>query len=196
MQNIVTLRARIDGWPRPLSPSRKPAIILSRQGVLLSNHFDDQGNAHMVDVSAKQVTSRRAVATADVSMKPETAELIREGRASKGDVLAIARIAAIQATKLTQQLIPLCHSIPIEAVQVDFRWPADATLRCRVEVRTTGKTGIEMEAMSAASVGALTVYDMVKSVDRELSIGPIVLQQKSGGKSGEFRRNGTDGGLS
>ena len=150
----------------------------------------------MVDVSAKHVTVRRALAGGDMTMLPATAEMIRGGSAKKGDVLGIARIAAIQATKLTQQLIPLCHAIPIEAVTVDFDWlesdsAALALLRCSVEVCTTAKTGVEMEAMTAVSVACLTVYDMVKSVDREISIGPIQLLEKSGGKSGEFCRTST-----
>jgi cyclic pyranopterin phosphate synthase len=147
----------------------------------------------MVDVSEKNVTVRRALAGGNLTMLPATAEMIRAGNARKGDVLGVARLAAIQATKLTQQLIPLCHAIPIEAVTVDFDWrdsdSADlASLRCRVEVRTTAKTGVEMEAMTAVSVACLTIYDMVKSVDREVSIGPIQLLEKSGGKSGEFCR--------
>ena len=145
----------------------------------------------MVDVSAKEATRREAVATADILTTIQTAEMIRTGAARKGDVLGIARIAAIQATKLTQQMIPLCHSIPIESVAVDFEWPDSNRLRCRVRVATTGKTGVEMEAMTAASVAALTVYDMVKSVDRELIIGPVVLQEKQGGKSGHFKRSET-----
>ncbi len=149
----------------------------------------------MVDVSAKDVTVREATAAADVVMLAATGEMIRRGQAKKGDVLGVARLAAIQASKLTQQLIPLCHAIPIEAVSVEFQWPpsdseATATLCCRVTVRTTSKTGVEMEAMTAAAVGSLTVYDMVKSVDREISIGPVRLLEKSGGKSGNFRLNG------
>ena len=147
----------------------------------------------MVDVSAKEVTVREAVARGDVSMQAATAELIRSGTASKGDVLGIARLAAIQATKLTQQLIPLCHAIPVESASVEFEWletPGDesATLRCQARVRTSAKTGVEMEAMTAASIACLTVYDMVKSVDRGIQIGPLLLLEKSGGKSGTFRR--------
>ena len=148
----------------------------------------------MVDVSAKGVTAREATARGDVVMLAATAAVIRSGDAKKGDVLGVARLAAIQATKLTQQLIPLCHAIPIEAVGVEFDWLPQAaederaTLRCQVTVRTCAKTGVEMEAMTAVSVGCLTVYDMVKSIDREISIGPIELVAKSGGKSGDFRR--------
>ncbi len=160
-----------------------------------SSHFDSAGNAHMVDVSAKEVTVREATARGEVVMQGQTAEMIRSGGAKKGDVLGVARLAAIQATKLTQQLIPLCHSIPIEAVGVDFEWLSGtanddrATLRCLVTVRTSAKTGVEMEAMTGTSIACLTVYDMVKSVDREISIGPIQLVAKSGGKSGDFRRS-------
>lgn len=160
-----------------------------------STHFDADGNAHMVDVSTKGVTVRTATAGGDIAMLPATAEMIKRGDAKKGDVLGVARLAAIQATKLTQQLIPLCHAIPIEAVSVEFEWPTEpgdsdrVTLRCEVTVRTTAKTGVEMEAMTAASIACLTVYDMVKSVDREILIGPLLLLEKSGGKSGDFRRS-------
>jgi cyclic pyranopterin phosphate synthase len=159
----------------------------------MTSHFDSDGNAHMVDVSAKLPTVRQAVASAALTMRAATAEIIRQGTAAKGDVLGTARLAAIGATKQTPLLIPLCHAIPIEAVSVDFSWleTADsdpAVLKCEVCVRTTAKTGVEMEAMTAASIAALTVYDMVKSVDRALAIGPIVLIEKSGGKSGHFRR--------
>ncbi|MCG8652553.1 MAG: cyclic pyranopterin monophosphate synthase MoaC [Pirellulales bacterium] len=159
-----------------------------------SSHFDHQGNARMVDVSAKEVTARRAVACGEITMQAATAVAIRQGQAKKGDVLAVARLAAIQASKLTQQLIPLCHAIAIESVHVDFAWPeadpqdSHATLRCRVTVGTTAKTGVEMEAMTAVSIACLTVYDMVKSMDREVTIGAIGLQEKSGGKSGHFLR--------
>tara|TARA_R110002167_G_scaffold258477_1_gene465079 strand:- start:157 stop:630 length:474 start_codon:yes stop_codon:yes gene_type:complete len=153
----------------------------------------------MVDVSAKSVTAREAIASAEIVMAPATADVIQSAKAAKGDVLAVARLAGIQATKLTSQLIPLCHAIPIESVSVDFSWkpnaesPADAgaaqaTLICHVRVRTSAKTGVEMEAMTAASIAALTVYDMVKSIDRGIEIGPVVLEAKSGGKSGDYRR--------
>lgn len=152
----------------------------------------------MVDVSAKPTSVREAVASATLTMQTATADVIQRGTAKKGDVLGVARLAAIAATKLTPQLIPLCHAIPIEAVTVDFDWPETTPtktetcpLRCQVTVRTTAKTGVEMEAMTAASLAALTVYDMVKSIDRGLSIGPIVLEEKSGGKSGHFRRERT-----
>ncbi|MGI9471196.1 MAG: cyclic pyranopterin monophosphate synthase MoaC [Rubripirellula sp.] len=160
-----------------------------------SNHFDADGHAHMVDVSGKRVTVREALASGSVQMSIATAELIRSGHSKKGDVLGIARLAAIQSTKLTSQLIPLCHAIPVESVSVTFEWSEvegtqnPVALRCEVRVRTSAKTGVEMEAMTAASIGCLTIYDMVKSVERGIEIGPIRLLEKSGGKSGEFRRS-------
>lgn len=150
----------------------------------------------MVDVSSKPVTARAATASGEITLSAEAAVQVRERRASKGDVLAVARVAAIQAAKATQTLIPMCHSLPLEAVTVDFEWRdpngGTARLRCTATVRCTGKTGVEMEAMTAVSVGCLTVYDMLKSVDREIVIGPIVLESKSGGKSGEYRRAGAE----
>ncbi|TWT79880.1 Cyclic pyranopterin monophosphate synthase accessory protein [Planctomycetes bacterium CA13] len=154
----------------------------------------------MVDVSEKPVSVRQASASAQIVMASATAEVIRGCTANKGDVLGIARLAGIQATKFTSLLIPLCHSIPIESVMVDFQWADDnktksvaktesqETLCCIVTVRTSAKTGVEMEAMTAASIASLTVYDMVKSIDRSIAIGPIVLEQKSGGKSGDYHR--------
>jgi cyclic pyranopterin phosphate synthase len=149
----------------------------------------------MVDVSAKATTVRQALASGRMVMARSTAETIRGGTAKKGDVLGIARLAAIQGSKLTHLLIPLCHAIPIEAVSVEFDWPDDSAcgddcevLRVCVRVKTTAKTGVEMEAMTAASIACLTVYDMVKSVDRQLVLGPVRLEEKSGGKSGDFQR--------
>ena len=146
----------------------------------------------MVDVSNKPVTVRAATAGCRVTMNPSTAEMIQQGKGSKGDVLAVARLAAIMAAKQTASLIPLCHSIPIEKVTVDFRWDSEqdddsvARLDCQVEVRTSAKTGVEMEAMTAASVAGLTVYDMLKSVQRDICIDQLRLIRKSGGKSGDF----------
>lgn len=155
-----------------------------------ASHFDDDGNAHMVDVSAKPPSVRVAVASGQAKMSLSTADLIRGGGVKKGDVLTIARLAAISATKWTSSLVPLCHAIPIEGVSVDFTWPAADRLCLAVTVRTTAKTGVEMEAMTAVSIGLLTIYDMVKSVDRQVSIDSIRLEQKSGGKSGDFFRSG------
>lgn len=141
----------------------------------------------MVDVSAKPTTIRTANAAGTITMQAATAEMIRGGTATKGDVLAVARLAGITATKLTPLLIPLCHAIAIEAVEVHFRFENDTTLRCEVEVRTSGKTGVEMEALTAVATACLTVYDMCKSVDRGMTISNIHLLHKSGGASGTYR---------
>lgn len=152
----------------------------------MSNHFDDNGYSRMVDVSAKPITVRTATAEAFIHVSEAAMQLIVAGESKKGDVLAVARLAAIMATKQTATLIPLCHSIPIEGVDVVFE-VSETTVRCEVTVRTTGRTGIEMEAMTAASVAGLTIYDMCKSVDRAVEIGPLRLIAKSGGASGDFR---------
>jgi cyclic pyranopterin phosphate synthase len=150
-------------------------------------HFDQAGNAAMVDVSAKPVTARTATAQAQVVMQAETLAMIVEGTAKKGDVLGVARLAGIMAAKRTADLIPLCHPLPISAVTVDLQ--PDATARVvgiTATVRTTGQTGVEMEALTAASVAALTVYDMCKAVDRSMRIEGLRVTHKAGGKSGEF----------
>lgn len=148
-------------------------------------HFDTSGNAAMVDVSAKPVTDRTATARVRVLMQPATLAMIREGTAKKGDVLGAARIAGIMATKRTSELIPLCHPLPISAVSLELAAEGDA-VEIAATVRTTGQTGVEMEALTAASVAALTVYDMCKSVDRGMRIDALRLVHKAGGKSGEF----------
>jgi cyclic pyranopterin monophosphate synthase len=143
----------------------------------------------MVDVGAKDVTDRRAVARAVVRMTPETAALVEAGDAPKGDVIGTARIAGIQAAKRTAELIPLCHTLPLSFVDVDAAVDAAAgTITLTAEARTTGQTGVEMEAMTAASVAALTVYDMVKGVERGVTVDEVALLEKSGGKSGTWRR--------
>ena len=150
-------------------------------------HFDDQGRAQMVDVSDKPVTARIATAEGWVKMNPETLDLIVEGRAKKGDVLAVARLAGIMGAKKTADLIPLCHPLPVTKVAVDLTPdPSLPGVRIVAEVKTTGQTGVEMEALSAVSVAALTVYDMVKAVDRAMEIGGIRVTLKDGGKSGRF----------
>ena len=150
-------------------------------------HLDAQGNAHMVDVSEKDVTSRSATAKATVEMLPETLRLILEGKAKKGDVLATARIAGIMAAKKTHELIPLCHPLMITKVTVDFTPDeATATIEVTATVKVEGKTGVEMEALTACSVACLTLYDMVKAVDRGMKITNLRLVEKSGGKSGHF----------
>ncbi len=148
-------------------------------------HFDAAGNAVMVDVSAKPATDRSATARARITMRPETAAMIREGTAKKGDVLGVARIAGIMAAKRTADLIPLCHPLPIAAVTLDLT-AGEAAVDIAATVRTTGPTGVEMEALTAASVAALTVYDMCKAVDRGMRIEAVRVVHKAGGKSGEF----------
>lgn len=150
-------------------------------------HLDAAGNAHMVDVSDKHVTARSATARATVEMQKETLALILEGKAKKGDVLATARIAGIMAAKKTHELIPLCHPLMISKVSVDFA-PDEATSTIEVEatVKVEGKTGVEMEALTACSVACLTLYDMCKAVDRGMKITNLRLVEKSGGKSGLF----------
>ncbi len=151
------------------------------------SHFDDQGHAHMVDVSDKPVTDRVAVAVGAVRMTAETLTLITEGRARKGDVLSVARLAGIMAAKKTSDLIPLCHPLPITKVALELA--ADPTLpgvRIEATVKTSGQTGVEMEALTAVSVAALTVYDMVKAVEKSMVIDGIRLILKDGGKSGRY----------
>lgn len=151
-------------------------------------HFDHQGQAHMVDVGDKASTRRIAIATGHISMLPSTLSLIQSGNAKKGDVLGIARIAAIQASKKTADLIPLCHPIGLSKVAVDFTINAQAnSIGCTVTTETTGQTGVEMEALSAVSVGLLTIYDMCKAVDRGMTISDIKLLEKQGGKSGHWQ---------
>ena len=148
-------------------------------------HIGPDGAARMVDVSAKQVTLREAEAKGRVVMKPETAALIRDGQAAKGDVLAAARIAGIMAAKKTGELIPLCHPLPLDAVSIDLTVTEDA-VEITAIARTTGRTGVEMEALTAVSLAALTIYDMVKAVDKTMRIEAVRLTRKTGGKSGEF----------
>jgi cyclic pyranopterin phosphate synthase len=152
------------------------------------SHFDARGQAAMVDVGAKSITQRIATARARVTMLPATAALIRSGGAKKGDVLGVARIAGIMASKRTAELIPLCHPLPISAVSLELEVGDDA-VEIAATVSTTGQTGVEMEALTAASVAALTVYDMCKSVDRGIRIEAVRLTHKSGGKSGDFTQD-------
>ncbi len=148
-------------------------------------HLDAAGHARMVDVSGKAETARQATAKGRVAMRPETLALIANGAAKKGDVLAVARLAGIMAAKRTADLIPLCHPLPIDAVTVELEMTQDA-VEIAATIRTTGRTGVEMEALTAVSVAALTVYDMVKAVDRGMTIEAIRVVEKSGGKSGDF----------
>lgn len=151
-------------------------------------HFDAEGRAVMVDVGGKPVTERSATARARVVMAPATLAMIRAGTAKKGDVLGVARLAGIMAAKRTAELIPLCHPLPITAVAVDLEVAGEDTIEISATVRTTGQTGVEMEALTAASVAALTVYDMCKAVDRGMRIEALRVVAKSGGKSGDFRQ--------
>ena len=150
-------------------------------------HFDSQGQAHMVDVGNKSDTKRIAIAQGCIQMLPATLQLILQGDAKKGDVLGIARIAAIQASKRTSDLIPLCHPISLSKVSVEFEISEPQnTIVCKVTAECTGKTGVEMEALTATSAALLTIYDMVKAVDRGMVIGQIQLLEKQGGKSGHW----------
>jgi cyclic pyranopterin monophosphate synthase len=152
-------------------------------------HLDDAGRARMVDVGAKAVTARRALARAVVRMSPATAAAVRNGDAPKGDVLGPARIAGIQAAKRTWELIPLCHQLPLSFVDVAAEVDADAgTVILLAEARTSAQTGVEMEALTAASIAALTVYDMVKGLEKGVAIEQVALLEKSGGRSGDWRR--------
>ena len=172
---------------RKLSPRLAPQLT----------HFDRKGSAHMVDVGAKDETHRVAVASGRIAMRPATFRMVAEGSAAKGDVLGVARIAAIQAAKRAAELVPLAHPIALTRVTADFNFDAArneiglvATVECR------GRTGVEMEALTAAAVGLLTIYDMVKAVDRGMVIRDLRLEEKRGGKSGHFRaaRNTRSGG--
>lgn len=200
----------------PSTPNSGPPAAGDRdvRGLTGSTHFDQAGNVRMVDVSGKATTVRRAVASARLWLSAPAADIVRQGGGKKGDVLAVARIAGINASKQTSQLIPLCHAVPVEAVEIDFEWleeqplsqpesgrdvhseprrrigPAGRTgLVVTAVVRTTAKTGVEMESLTAVTVASLTVYDMLKSVDREIEVGQIRLVSKSGGKSGNFTRD-------
>jgi cyclic pyranopterin phosphate synthase len=155
------------------------------------SHFDASGASRMVDVGEKPVTRRTARASGQVRMAAETLALIRNRAAAKGDVLEVARLAGIMAAKRTAELIPLCHVLPLESVTIDYSFPDDSTLRIEAIVQVEAKTGVEMEALTAVSACALTVYDMCKSVDRGMSIGPVQLEEKLGGRSGHWRRDAT-----
>jgi len=151
-------------------------------------HFDESGQAHMVNVGDKAATHRIAIATGKISMLPETLEIVEAGTHKKGDVLGIARIAGIQASKKTADLIPLCHPLALTHVSLEFQTNAnDNSITCQVKAETTGPTGVEMEALTAVQVALLTIYDMAKAVDRGMVMGDIHLLEKSGGKSGEWK---------
>jgi cyclic pyranopterin monophosphate synthase len=156
-------------------------------------HFNEQGRAKMVDVSEKEVTSRTAVACSRISMSADVYDRIKEGKIGKGDVLSVAQVAGVMAAKRTADIVPMCHPLPLSAVNILFRSEQETEedgvfLHIEAEVKTTGKTGVEMEALTAASVCALTVYDMCKAMDKGMVIGPTYLQSKTGGKSGVYKR--------
>jgi cyclic pyranopterin phosphate synthase len=153
-------------------------------------HFDDQGHSRMVDIGAKEITARMARASGRVIMQQATLAKIRDRSLAKGDVLEVARLAGIMAAKQTDELIPLCHSLPLDAVAIAFSFPADsasyAILAIEATVRVTARTGVEMEALMAVSIAALTVYDMCKAIDRSMTIDAIRLEEKTGGRSGHY----------
>jgi cyclic pyranopterin monophosphate synthase len=152
------------------------------------SHFDDQGRARMVDTTAKPETERFARASGRVRMRPATLELIRNKGLAKGDVLEVARLAGIMAAKKAGDLIPLCHPLPLTAVTLDFGFEGDSVIVIEASAKVFGRTGVEMEALTAVSVAALTIYDMCKSVDRTMVIEAIRLEEKAGGRSGHFQR--------
>lgn len=151
-------------------------------------HFDENGASRMVDVSEKPITHRTAKAEGRVLMLPETLRLIKERKNAKGDVLEVARLAGIMATKRTDELIPLCHSLGLDSATVEFSFPDENTVLIQSMVSVTGKTGVEMEALTAVSVAALTIYDMCKAVDRNMEIQSVRLLEKTGGRSGHYSR--------
>jgi cyclic pyranopterin monophosphate synthase len=152
-------------------------------------HFDEQGSARMVDVSGKSETAREAVATGRVTMQPETLSLILDRKVAKGDVFGVARIAGIMAAKKTSEIIPLCHPLSLSSIEIEFEPDhPGSSVRIRSVVRTTGRTGVEMEALTAVSAAALAIYDMCKSADRSMVLGEICLIKKTGGKSGTYER--------
>ncbi len=158
-----------------------------------SSHFDETGASRMVDVGDKAASHRVARASGVVRMQPATLQMILDGDARKGDVLEVARLAGIMAAKRTADLIPLCHPLALEAVRVEFEPSGDEALRIEATAEITGKTGVEMEALTAVSIAALTIYDMCKSVDRAMVLGPVQLEAKSGGVRGDFVRDASGG---
>ncbi|MBU4310077.1 cyclic pyranopterin monophosphate synthase MoaC [bacterium] len=151
-------------------------------------HFDREGRAKMVDISGKKVTKREAVASADVIMKPKTLKMIKEGKMAKGDVLSVAKVAGIMAAKRTSELIPMCHPLEISNIDITFNLKGKDRIQIKSKVKCLGRTGVEMEALTAAAVSALTIYDMCKAVDREMVISDMKLLKKTGGKNGVFMR--------
>jgi cyclic pyranopterin phosphate synthase len=183
----ITMNAEDPGAVPEFAPDASLPHAQSQPSGTGLSHFDAQGQAHMVDVADKAVTHRVARAGGCIRMQPATFQLIAQGRASKGDVLGVARVAAIQGAKRTADLVPLCHPLPITRVVVDFELDAGAScVHCTVQVETLGRTGVEMEALMAVQVGLLTVYDMCKAVDRGMVIDGVRVLEKRGGKSGSW----------
>ncbi|MCC7058677.1 MAG: cyclic pyranopterin monophosphate synthase MoaC [Burkholderiaceae bacterium] len=173
--------------PPTQSRQHTPPTLPADTSAPALSHFDGAGRAHMVDIADKAVTHRVAIARGSIRMKPATLALVRQGSARKGDVIGVARIAAIQGAKRTAELIPLCHPIPITRIAVEFDIDeAASAVHCSATVECDGKTGVEMEALTAVQVGLLTVYDMCKAVDRGMVIEGVRLTEKRGGKSGHF----------
>ena len=171
-----------------VSPAdRSPNAVVTDRHMSELTHFDNAGHAHMVDVGGKDVTHRVAVARGRIRMQPLTLDLVRSGSSKKGDVLGVARIAAIQAAKRTAELIPLCHPLPITRIAVEFHLDeAETAVECTARVETVGQTGVEMEALTAVQIGLLTIYDMCKAVDRGMTMDNVRLLEKRGGKSGSY----------
>lgn len=151
-------------------------------------HFNEQGRAHMVDVTDKKQTKRLATVKSQIQMKPETLQRIKEGTVEKGDVLAVAQVAGIMAAKKTSDIIPMCHPLPLTGVNISFEFTSEEILSFEVTVKTTGVTGVEMEALTAAQAVGLTIYDMCKAMDKDMILGPTYLEHKEGGKSGDYHR--------
>jgi len=175
-----------------MQPNRMSLLLASLYGKTYPmnklTHFDASGQAHMVNVGDKPNTHRVAIATGKITMLPETFKMVEAGSHKKGDVLGIARIAGIQASKRTSDLIPLCHPLALTHVSLDFQLnKAESSIGCQVRAETTGPTGVEMEALTAVQVALLTIYDMCKAIDRGMVIGDVKLLEKSGGKSGEWK---------
>jgi cyclic pyranopterin phosphate synthase len=164
-----------------------PAVSKNRPRRRLS-HVDEKGRARMVDVGDKAVTRREAIARCEVRMQPATLTMIQKGKIAKGEVLAVARVAGIMAAKRTSEIIPMCHPLAIEVASIELRPKKRGVLEIEATVRVSGKTGVEMEALTAVTAAALTVYDMCKAVDRGMVIGEVCLVEKSGGRSGRWRR--------
>ncbi len=184
-RNEATAAKPVAAMAKKVRGSARAAAVEAR--TLYFTHFDARGQAHMVDIAAKDVTRRVARAGGRIVMRPATLALIKGGDGKKGDVLGVARVAAIQAAKRTADLIPLCHSLPLTRVAVEFAFAADgSSVVIEVTAETLARTGVEMEALTAAAVGLLTIYDMCKAADRAMRIENVRLLEKSGGKSGHF----------